>query len=351
MKNSANIAGIVVSNIATTALDIKTDYIYRINDSTEFRERWPRIFVDALQSISDPPLMGVVGPMVSDEERTTTLIHDFVHRTHMEIFSPNYYPVALLSGAHTSKWMSRIYGHNRTFLATGVGIVQGIEVSLERQNSFVPDEKVTDVVIAGRRRILDWLSSKTSYDMTAVEADFESTYSKIVKSLRSFPVDMNAVEDDEILGNLLHDKSTNKKNIKSQSERQKWCIKTKQLYNVKPYVDWGTNISDDQKVIWKEYACNMYFIAKKLSKRGVSQCGGDDYNRSLSGDFPLIAVMAATTTRKISDPSVSNIALFTILLPSLVRSLDCGFRYMYVMGYDAGDKFYDSKKVFRFCSS
>ena len=33
------------------------------------------------------------------------------------------------------------------------------------------------------------------------------------------------------------------------------------------------------------------------------------------------------------------------LLPSLVRSLDCGFRYEYVLGFDKGDPFYDSKEV------
>jgi hypothetical protein len=30
------------------------------------------------------------------------------------------------------------------------------------------------------------------------------------------------------------------------------------------------------------------------------------------------------------------------LLPSLLRTLDCGFRYEYVLGYDQGDQFYDS---------
>ena len=35
-------------------------------------------------------------------------------------------------------------------------------------------------------------------------------------------------------------------------------------------------------------------------------------------------------------------ALFTYLLPSLIRTLDCGFRYEYVLGYDLGDPFYDN---------
>ena len=66
---------------------------------------------------------------------------------------------------------------------------------------------------------------------------------------------------------------------------------------------------------------------------------------NLAADLPLISIMAATTTRKIVDPSTSNLALFLYLLPSLVRSLDCGYRYEYVLGFDAGDPFYDSKAV------
>jgi hypothetical protein len=33
------------------------------------------------------------------------------------------------------------------------------------------------------------------------------------------------------------------------------------------------------------------------------------------------------------------------LLSSLIRSLDCGFRYEFVVGYDIGDPFYDTPEV------
>ncbi len=62
-------------------------------------------------------------------------------------------------------------------------------------------------------------------------------------------------------------------------------------------------------------------------------------------ELPLIAVMAATTTRKIKSPSTKNLSLITYLLPSLIRTIDCGFRYEYVLGYDKGDPFYDSADV------
>ena len=66
---------------------------------------------------------------------------------------------------------------------------------------------------------------------------------------------------------------------------------------------------------------------------------------NLSPLLPFISVLAATTTRKVAAPSTSNLALFKLLLPSLVRTLDCGFRYEYVLGFDQGDAFYDSKEV------
>jgi hypothetical protein len=53
--------------------------------------------------------------------------------------------------------------------------------------------------------------------------------------------------------------------------------------------------------------------------------------------------MAATTTRKIPQPSPTRLALFNFLLPSIMRSVDCSFRYVYILGYDAGDSYYDSE--------
>jgi hypothetical protein len=66
---------------------------------------------------------------------------------------------------------------------------------------------------------------------------------------------------------------------------------------------------------------------------------------NMHDNLPLIAIMAATTTRKVNKPSTKSLSLFTYLLPSLIRTLDCGFRYEYVLGYDQGDPFYDSENV------
>jgi hypothetical protein len=50
-----------------------------------------------------------------------------------------------------------------------------------------------------------------------------------------------------------------------------------------------------------------------------------------------IAVMAGSTSRKVTQPSTKVMALFKWLLPSLTRTLDCGYKYMFVLGYDVGE--------------
>ena len=100
---------------------------------------------------------------------------------------------------------------------------------------------------------------------------------------------------------------------------------------------------------WKKRQCDLVFTGERMGKRPLSVCLPDkdskDANPNLSDSLPLISVMAATTTRKVHNPSTKNLALFTLLLPSLIRSLDCGFRFEYVLGYDKGDPFYDNDEV------
>ena len=117
---------------------------------------------------------------------------------------------------------------------------------------------------------------------------------------------------------------------------------------------------------WKGRKCDLVFTSLRMQQSPVTVCGGPlplpslvqsltalagggkakSSSSSSSSDpasLPLIAVMAATTTRKVANPSTDNLALFTMLLPSLVRSIDCGFRYVHVLGYDQGDPFYDNE--------
>ena len=85
----------------TTAVvdeDDAADYIYRVNDDTEFkRDEWTSKFVQALQKLrssATSPLLGVVGPSCPQGNRAI-LTHDFTPKTHLAVFG-TYYPPELV---------------------------------------------------------------------------------------------------------------------------------------------------------------------------------------------------------------------------------------------------------------
>ena len=112
---------------------------------------------------------------------------------------------------------------------------------------------------------------------------------------------------------------------------------------VRPMKSWGS-LPADMIESWKKRSCDLVFTSARMARREVTTCPaqlGDVLGRKAqhahdarATQFRLVAIMAATTTRKVHNPSPNNLALFTYLLPSLIRSLDCGFIYEYVLGYD-----------------
>jgi hypothetical protein len=103
-----------------------------------------------------------------------------------------------------------------------------------------------------------------------------------------------------------------------------------------------TNHHSPPLYIWNHFfsiSCDLVFTARRMSKKAVVTC---DKNTNLDESLPLISILAASTTRKIPRPSTKKLALFNYLLPSLIRTVDCGYRYEYVLGYDKGDPYYDS---------
>ena len=99
--NGGNGGGAIAGSRATTAAaevaDV-ADYIYRVNDDTEFkRDSWTSKFVKALQKLrssDESPLLGVVGPSCPQGNRAI-LTHDFTHKTHLAVFG-TYYPPELV---------------------------------------------------------------------------------------------------------------------------------------------------------------------------------------------------------------------------------------------------------------
>ena len=113
VNNTLKKPGPVFNEMARQAYKDGADYFYRVNDDTEMIHHWPALFVNTLQHLQLP--YGVVGPQC-DQGNTNILTHDFVHRTHMEIFEMNYYPPQLTDW-WMDDWISYVYGKHRTFKA------------------------------------------------------------------------------------------------------------------------------------------------------------------------------------------------------------------------------------------
>ena len=107
-KNNAN--RIPFNEITRLAYDEGAEYLCRVNDDTEFISRnWITRAVNVMQNQFDPPNVGVVGPLCQ-QGNMAILTHDFVHRTHMDIFQGEYYPKAFKNW-YLDNWITSIYSH------------------------------------------------------------------------------------------------------------------------------------------------------------------------------------------------------------------------------------------------
>ena len=140
--------------MARAAYDMGADYFYRLNDDTEIAGKWPTKFVGALNSLPAP--FGVVGPHCK-QGNTGILTHDFVHRTHMEIFSMNYYPPELVDW-WMDDWISRVYGYKRTLECQSCLVVHhtgahGQRYQVDRENF----KNLERLISEGRQLIRKWM--------------------------------------------------------------------------------------------------------------------------------------------------------------------------------------------------
>ena len=157
VNNTLRKPGPVFIAMARAAYAAGADYLYRINDDTELVEHWPSIFVSALQATPFPH--GVVGPTCHQGNRKI-LTHDFVHRTHMEIFDMNYYPTELTDW-WMDDWISLVYGRDRTYKARGVTVVHHTGAHGQRYEVDRAHEKLLTVLVdSGRKKIRQHMLSK-----------------------------------------------------------------------------------------------------------------------------------------------------------------------------------------------
>merc|ERR1719353_2711318 len=96
-----------VNHIAKVAFNAGADYFCRVNDDTEFKSGgWTSSAVQSLTSMS-PRNVGVVGPKCR-QGKQTIMTHDFVHKTHYNIFG-FYYPPEFKNWC-TDDWITKVYG-------------------------------------------------------------------------------------------------------------------------------------------------------------------------------------------------------------------------------------------------
>ena len=346
--------GRVVNILARVAYDIGATFYFRVNDDTEFVGRWPAIFASSLQSLSLEPnlspvtVLGVLGPMsVSAPKADILMTHHFFHRTHLEIFSMNCYPPDVMGDEYLmSFWMSSIYGSDRTLKMTK------FQASASDNNFDTDLSLVVNVIASSQIQIGNWLQSQKKSKGEFAKASEEkplpaTTLCQLVDSLPNFPNLIMECDGGDV------------------SERASYCANTRKQYGVIPHKSKGS-MSKAQLGTWKANACGNMFhrwyafeistnvvspkVKKRRNRKGVATTYStfpmpDCLEHTSQSAQPLIAILAGSTSRKEKLPSNATLSVFTLMLPSLMHSLDCGFRYTVVIGYDKGDNFFDSEKV------
>ncbi len=99
------------NEVCKASYEYGADFIARVNDDSEFIS--PGWITKAVNRLSqyNPPWVGVVGPTCR-QGNTKILTHDFVHRTHIDIFD-NYYPDEF-DNWWIDDWITYVYGPKRT---------------------------------------------------------------------------------------------------------------------------------------------------------------------------------------------------------------------------------------------
>lgn len=323
--------GHLVNEIAKKAFFVGADYLYLVADDTEFFERWPELFVGVVRG---GPGVARPSAVISGGDSDISS-HEFVHRTHMNIFNLSFYPTQLSDEYTRSSWMAAVYGTKRTFKASAVRVS-----AWTARSPRVDDRMLERSVWRGRSAVSKWLGSLTDHSTHSPESMGHQLVDKPVKHPQL------VVECDAAGVSL--------------SKRAKYCAKARRKHNVTPRKA-KESMNKAQLLTWRANHCGDMFHATQLRlPSGVPSSGRrkgttattfhlqpipDCLNESMSHLAPLIAVISASTSRNEGNASCASLSVFTLMLPSLIRSLDCGFRYMVVIGYDVGDKFYDSDQV------
>ena len=143
--------------LARRALLPGADYLYRINDDTEFITPWVGLALGTLRGYS-PANVGVVGP-ICREGNTAIITHDLVHRTHLEIF--DYYYPPILSDWWMDDWITKVYEASGRMRRMPYLVRHRVDVHGTRYVVDHSHERALAGTLAlGRQRLTQWLASK-----------------------------------------------------------------------------------------------------------------------------------------------------------------------------------------------
>jgi hypothetical protein len=224
-------------------------------------------------------------------------------------------------------WISSVYGISRTFMSKDVTVIHHVKYHGRRYDVNESNhELLAPLVSRARKQISSWMKQH------AQELD-PGAVAKL-----SVPNDTSVEEGNKVryvseggivekyfqIGKDKLTKKHNKHNKRHSSMQAKAKVPSRSRSKV--------NKSD------------KFSKPTTFHKLSMPSCGNVKSLLELSSQ-PLVAILTGSTSRSAISPSNTTLSVFTILLPSLMRSLDCGFTYLVVIGYDRGDPFYDSIKV------
>eukprot|EP01039_Chlorochromonas_danica_P006585 gene6585-7275_t len=190
VNNTIKKPGPVFLAMARAAYEAGASYFFRVNDDTELLSKWPRAFVQTIQRFSPP--VAVVGPFCA-QGNSRILTHDFVHRTHMDIFGMNYYPPQLTDW-WMDDWISFVYGQWRSFKAKDIVVVHHTGAHGQRYQVDSSHEALLgSLVKKGRQQIRQYLLriGANASELRAVEGSAEAQQ-LLGFPLRDIPFDVKS---------------------------------------------------------------------------------------------------------------------------------------------------------------
>jgi hypothetical protein len=123
------------------------------------------------------------------------------------------------------------------------------------------------------------------------------------------------------------------------------CTFMMQKHSVIPGANWGSLGPNGQRR-WTKLRCDGLVGGARVRAPPPRHINVPELETCPpSQNQPLIALCCGTTTRGkqgwITPSRLDDLAVFHHLLPSFHRTVECGFRYVVVLGYDIGDRWWD----------